>query len=85
MNTNDYLYPYVDGIGGMRLVDGVVRMDLVVITEIEGQQMKAQRVSGVAMSLPAAIKLKDQLDSMVEELKTKGVLQQAKKNPQLPA
>jgi hypothetical protein len=79
MNTNENLYPYVDGIGSMRMVDGVVRMDLVVITEIDGQQMKAQRVSGLAMSLPAAIKLKDQLDSMVEELKTKGVLQQAEK------
>jgi hypothetical protein len=54
---------------------GVVRMDLVVITEIEGSQMKAQRVSGVAMSLTAAMKLRDQLSSMVEELKGKGVIQ----------
>jgi hypothetical protein len=57
------------------MVDGVVRMDLVVITEIEGSQMKAQRVSGVAMSLTAAMKLRDQLSSMVEELKGKGVIQ----------
>jgi len=54
---------------------GVVRMDLVVITEIEGSQMKAQRVSGVAMSLTAAVKLRDQLSAMVEELKGKGVIQ----------
>jgi hypothetical protein len=54
---------------------GVVRMDLVVITEIEGSQMKAQRVSGVAMSLTAAMKLRDQLSSMVEELKGKGAIQ----------
>jgi hypothetical protein len=73
--NNEYLYPYVDGVGGLRMVDGVVRMDLVVITEIEGDQMKAQRVSGVAMSLTAAIKLRDQLSSMIEELKGKGVIQ----------
>ncbi len=74
-STNDHMYPYVDGVGSLRMVDGVVRMDLVVITEIEGDQMKANRVSGLAMSLPAAIKLKDQLDAMVEDLKGKGVLQ----------
>ena len=77
MNNNDHLYPYVDGVGGMRMVDGVVRMDLVVVTEIEGDQMKAQRVSGLAMSLPAAVKLRDQLSAMVEDLKSKGVLQDA--------
>ncbi len=77
MNNNDHLYPYVDGVGGMRMVDGVVRMDLVVVTEIDGDQMKAQRVSGLAMSLQAAVKLRDQLSAMVEDLKSKGVLQDA--------
>ena len=75
--NNEHLYPYVDGVGGLRMVDGVVRMDLVVITEIEGDQMKAQRVSGVAMSLTAAIKLRDQLSGMIDDLKGKGVLQDA--------
>jgi len=75
--SNEHLYPYVDGVGGLRMVDGVVRMDLVVITEIEGSQMKAQRVSGVAMSLIAAVKLRDQLSSMIDDLKVKGVLQEA--------
>lgn len=79
--NNDYLYPYVDGVGGLRMVDGVVRMDLVVITEIEGDQMKAQRVSGIAMSLTAAMKLRDQLSAMIDELKGKGVIQaEAKKS-----
>jgi hypothetical protein len=77
--NNEHLYPYVDGVGGLRMVDGVVRMDLVVITEIEGDQMKAQRVSGVAMSLTAAVKLRDQLSAMIDDLKTKGVLQDAPK------
>jgi hypothetical protein len=79
--NNDYLYPYVDGVGGLRMVDGVVRMDLVVITEIEGDQMKAQRVSGIAMSLTAAMKLRDQLSAMIDELKGKGAIQaEAKKS-----
>ncbi len=77
--NNEYLYPYVDGVGGLRMVDGVVRMDLVVITEIEGDQMKANRVGGLAMSISAAVKLRDQLNAMVEELKGKGVIQSAKK------
>lgn len=74
MSNNDHMYPYVDGVGGMRMVDGVVRMDLVVVTEIEGDQMKAQRVSGLAMSLTAAVKLRDQLSAMIDDLKGKGVL-----------
>ncbi len=77
--NNEYLYPYVDGVGGLRMVDGVVRMDLVVITEIEGEQMKAQRVGGVAMSINAAMKLRDQLNTMVDELKGKGIIQSSEK------
>ncbi len=73
--NNEYLYSYVDGVGSLRMVDGVVRMDLVVITEIEGDQMKANRVSGLAMSISAAVKLRDQLSSMIEDLKGKGVIQ----------
>jgi hypothetical protein len=55
-------------------------MDLVVITEIEGEQMKAQRVGGVAMSINAAVKLRDQLNAMVDELKGKGIIQSNEKN-----
>ncbi len=73
--NNEYLYSYVDGVGSLRMVDGVVRMDLVVINEIEGDQMKANRVSGLAMSISAAVKLRDQLSSMIEDLKGKGVIQ----------
>ncbi len=57
------------------MVDGVVRMDLVVVTEVDGTQMKAQRVGGLAISLAGAVKLRDQLSAMVEDLKNKGVLQ----------
>ncbi len=71
---NDHLYPYVDGVGGMKMVDGVVRLDLIVITDIEDEQMRARRVGGLAMSLPAAIKFRDQLNAMIEDLKGKGVL-----------
>ncbi len=74
MSNSDHLYPYVDGVGGLKMVDGVVRMDLVVITEIDGDKIKAQRVSGLAMSLPAAVKLRDQLSAMVDDLKNKSLL-----------
>ena len=73
--SNDHLYPYIDGVGSLRKVVGVDRMDLVVITEIEGDQMKVNRLGGLAMSISAAVKLRDQLTSMVEELKGKDVIQ----------
>ena len=49
-------------------------MDLEVITEIEGDQMKANRLIGLAMSKSAAVKLRDQLNTIAEEIKGKGVI-----------
>jgi hypothetical protein len=75
MQNKESYYPYVDGVGSLRMIDGVVRVDFVVITEIEDDQVKAHRSTGVAMSLSAAIKLKDQLEKMLVDLKERGSAQ----------
>ncbi len=54
-------------------------MDLFVITKIEDEQMKAQRVGGVAMAINAALKLIEQMNAMVDELKGKGIIQSNEK------
>ncbi len=77
MQNKESYYPYVDGVGSLRMIDGVVRFDFVVITEIEDDQVKAQRAAGLAMSLSAAIKLKDQLEKMLVDLKEREGSQQS--------
>ncbi len=71
MQTKESYYPYADGVGSLRMIDGVVRIDFVVIVEIGEDQATANRAGGVAMSLSAAAKLKDQLERMFEDLKNR--------------
>ena len=76
-------YSYVDGIGAISLADGVVRFDLMSITSIQDGKAVAARSGGLAMSLPAMIKVHEQLGQMINELVKKGVLQ--KNEPQAKA
>lgn len=74
-------YSYVDGIGPISLADGVVRFDLMSITSIQDGKAIAARSGGLAMSLPAMIKVHDQLGQMINELVQKGVLQRNEQPP----
>ena len=73
----------MDGIGAISLADGVVRFDMMSITSIQDGKAVAARSGGLAMSLPAMIKVHDQLGQMINELVQKGVLQ--KNEPQAKA
>ena len=76
-------YSYVDGIGAISLADGVVRFDLMSITGIQEGKAVAARSGGLAMSLPAMIKVHDQLGQMINELVQKGVLQKNEQPPKV--
>ena len=76
-------YSYVDGIGAISLADGVVRFDLMSITSIQDGKAVAARSGGLAMSLPAMIKVHDQLGQMINELVQKGVLQKNEQPPKV--
>ena len=74
LNQNGFTY--IDGVGGINIVDGVVRIDLVAISGFESENKAvAQRAGGLAVSLTGFVKIHEQMSKVVEDLVQKGVLQ----------
>ncbi|AOS83818.1 hypothetical protein BIU88_06435 [Chlorobaculum limnaeum] len=70
---------YADGIANMILVDGVVRFDLVNVTSVEKDKEPNVRPNAtLALSLPALIRIQDQLGKMIDKMVQDGILT---KNP----
>jgi hypothetical protein len=65
---------YADGIANMNLIDGVVRMDLVHITQFEKDKTNVTPVGTIAMSLPALLRTHDQLGKMIDKMVEDGIL-----------
>ncbi|HWR01876.1 MAG TPA: hypothetical protein VN371_08400 [Chlorobaculum sp.] len=71
---------YADGIANMILVDGVVRVDLVNITQIENEKSNVRPVGTIAFSIPALIRTHEQLGKIIEKMVEDGIL--TKNDPQ---
>jgi hypothetical protein len=71
---------YADGIANMILVDGVVRVDLVNITQIENNETNVRTVGAIALSVPALLRTHDQLGKIIEKMVEDGIL--TKNDPQ---
>jgi hypothetical protein len=84
-NQGDSQFNYVDGIGAIAVADGVVRFDLIAITSFEEGKGISTRAGGLAMSLPAMIKMHNQFGQLINELVQKGVLQKNKEPATSPA
>ena len=67
---------HADGVANVTLIDSVVRLDLVRLTQVDRQNDKAQvqPVATVAVSLPGLLRLHDQVGKVVDELVNQGVL-----------
>ena len=52
-------YTYVDGIDSISMVDGVVRFELVTISQINGDKAQANKVGGMAMSVQGFVRTYD--------------------------
>jgi hypothetical protein len=76
MESNDMDTIYADGVANVTLIDSVVRLDLVRLTQVDRQNDKAQvqPVATVAVSLPGLLRLHDQVGKVVDELVNQGVL-----------
>jgi hypothetical protein len=70
---------YADGIANMSLIDGVIRLDLVNITQVDKDQTNVSSVVTVAMSLPGLLRTHDQLTKMIDKMVEDGIL--TKNNP----
>ena len=67
---------YADGVANVTLIDGVVRLNLVSLTQVEKEKEKAQvqPVATLAVSLPGLLRLNEQVTRVVDELVKQGVL-----------
>lgn len=65
---------YADGIANMSLIDGVIRIDLINITQVEKDQTNVMPVGTVAMSLPGLLRTHDQLTKMINKMVEDGIL-----------
>jgi hypothetical protein len=67
-------YTYVDGIDSISMVDGVVRYELVTISQINGDKAQANKVGGMAMSVQGFVRTYDQMTQVINKLVEQGVL-----------
>ena len=66
---------YADGIANMTLIDGVIRLDLVNLVQVEKEKATVRTVASLAMSIPALLRTQEQLNGLIAKLVEQGVLQ----------
>ncbi len=65
---------YADGIANITLIDGVIRLDLVNITQIEKEKANIRPVGALAMSVPAMLRTHEQLSQAINKMVEDGIL-----------
>ncbi|MCE1274802.1 MAG: hypothetical protein HGB01_04325 [Chlorobiaceae bacterium] len=65
---------YADGIANMSLIDGVIRIDLINITQVDQEKTNVSSVGTLAMSVPALLRTHDQLSKMINKMVDDGIL-----------
>ncbi|ACD90767.1 MAG: hypothetical protein HGA57_07925 [Chlorobium limicola] len=65
---------YIDGIANISLIDGIVRFDLVNITQIEKDKANIRQSGSLALSLPALLRTYEQLTQAVNKMVADGIL-----------
>ncbi|MDB9805175.1 hypothetical protein OAC12_03470 [Porticoccaceae bacterium] len=72
---------FTDGIANVRLIDGVVRFDLVTALSGSNEESKLEKNGSLMLSVPGLVRMQGQLTDVVNKLVEDGVLQQDKKEP----
>jgi hypothetical protein len=65
---------YTDGIGNIAFHDGVVRVELITTRQVEKDKQEMTPAGSVAMSLPALLRVHDQLGKAIENMVERGIL-----------
>lgn len=65
---------YADGLGNVTLIDGVIRIDLVSLTQVDKEKADVSPVALLALSVPGLMRFHDQLGKAIEGLKQQGAL-----------
>ncbi len=65
---------YADGIANLRLIDGVIRVDMINITQVEQEKTNVSPVATLAMSVTGLLRTHDQLSKMINKMVEDGIL-----------
>jgi hypothetical protein len=65
---------YADGLGNVTLIEGVIRIELVSLTEVDKEKANVRPVGLLALSVPGLIRFHEQLGKAIEGLKQQGAL-----------
>lgn len=65
---------FIDGVGNISLVDGVVRMDLLELAPGEAGKPTPAKIGSLAMTLPGFLRTADQVNQVLNKLVEQGVL-----------
>ena len=65
---------YTDGIANISFHDGVVRVELVTTRQVNEEKQEMTPAGSVAMSLPALLRVHDQLGKAIENMVERGIL-----------
>lgn len=70
-------YHYIDGIGNVTVVNGMVHLDLVVVVPPvgEGQQPQIQPVQRLVIPLPRFVRLCTEMGGHLKNMEDKGMIQ----------
>ncbi len=65
---------YTDGVGNIAFQDGVVRLELITTRQLDNDKREMITVGSLAMSLPALLRVHDQLGKAIENMAERGIL-----------
>jgi hypothetical protein len=65
---------YADGIANISMLEGIVRFDLINITQIDAENRTSKAVGSVAMSVPALLRTYTELSGVLNKLIEQGVV-----------
>ncbi|TAF12621.1 MAG: hypothetical protein EAZ74_06920 [Alphaproteobacteria bacterium] len=65
---------YTDGIANIAFHDGVVRLELVTTRQVDKDKQEMTPAGSVAISLPALLRVHNQLGKAIENMVERGIL-----------
>ena len=77
-------FTFIDGIGPINMIDGVIRIDLLTVSEIQKEKITTEKIGGLALTLNSFLKMHEQMNKIVEEMAQKGVIQKRQKEEEAP-
>jgi hypothetical protein len=75
---------YADGIANISMLEGIVRFDLINITQIDKESRTSKAVGSVAMSVPALLRTYTELSGVLNKLIEQGVVKRTETQAPAP-